>query len=247
MFRIALHTFIVVFLTLISQLGGLAWLLALFFRARIAAFAGAYAALWLGAIALAPQFGRVPLPCLSNDTFRMKSALYCVLNRQYVAPELGEIVQSVAAKMDTQFPGTTTLILDASFPFVDGMPLLPHLSHNDGGKVDLAFYYRDADGYLPGKTRSPLGYFAFEEGPSECPDRRLTLRWDMGWLQVLWPDYQLEPARMTAVLNYLVADDRVGKVFIEPHLKARFGIDSPKVRFQGCRAARHDDHIHLQL
>lgn len=32
--------------------------------------------------------------------------------------------------------------LDANFPFKDGFPLLPHLSHDDGRKVDIAFMYR---------------------------------------------------------------------------------------------------------
>lgn len=177
----------------------------------------------------------------------MQSPLYCALNRQYVTPELRDVVVSVAERMDARFEGTQTLVLDANFPFFAGFPLLPHLSHHDGRKVDLAFYYRDEGGYLAGVTRSPLGYFAFEEGPSDCPKRRVSLRWDMGWLQPLWPEYPLEPERMRAVLEYLVAEPRVSKIFIEPHLKQRFGVQSGKIRFQGCRAARHDDHIHLQL
>jgi hypothetical protein len=34
--------------------------------------------------------------------------------------------------MDEKFPGTVTIALDANFPFVNGFPLLPHLSHADG-------------------------------------------------------------------------------------------------------------------
>ncbi|WEX89606.1 hypothetical protein PZN02_003519 [Sinorhizobium garamanticum] len=37
------------------------------------------------------------------------------------------------------------------------------------------------------------------------------------------------------------------KVFIEPHVKNALGITDGHVRFQGCRAARHDDHIHIQV
>lgn len=69
----------------------------------------------------------------------------------------------------------------------------------------------------------------------------------MAWLQGLWPDYHLEPRRMAGALKLLSDDERVSKVFLEPHLKSRFQADSSKIRFQGCRAARHDDHIHLQL
>jgi hypothetical protein len=39
----------------------------------------------------------------------------------------------------------------------------------------------------------------------------------------------------------------VAKIFVEPPLAAQLGLSDPKIRFQGCRAARHDDHIHIQL
>ncbi len=247
MVRVVLHVFIVLFLTLLTQLGGLAWLCAICFRRRLVAFLLVYSALAIGALFVAPMFGREPIPCVSDESYRMKSKLYCVLNRQYVTPELEAVLQDFAETMEQEFPQTTTLILDANFPFISGFPLLPHLSHNDGRKVDLAFYYKDLDGYVSETARSPIGYFAFEEGPTDCPDNFLTLRWDLAWLQRFWPDYELEPQRMATALRLLSDDERVGKVFIEPHLKSRLQAESPKIRFQGCRAARHDDHIHLQL
>ncbi|MEP5758334.1 MAG: hypothetical protein ABJ327_03280 [Litoreibacter sp.] len=184
---------------------------------------------------------------MSDSAFNMKSTMYCALNRQYVTPELMGVLQDFSTDMEEVFPQTKTLILDANFPFIAGFPLLPHLSHNDGRKVDLAFFYKDDRGFLPGVTKSPIGYFAFEHGPSDCPKNALTLRWDIAWLQDLWPGYHLEPRRMMAALQFLSDDERIGKVFIEPHLKSRFRANSSKIRFQGCRAARHDDHIHIQL
>jgi hypothetical protein len=138
-------------------------------------------------------------------------------------------------------------VLDANFPFLDGFPLLPHLSHDDGEKADLAFYYAGETGYLKGATRSPIGYFAFEQGPTNCSKTWPTLRWDFEALQPLWHDYGIDEDRNRSVLEVLVEDDRVGKVFVEPHLVERLGAAHPKIRFQGCRAARHDDHIHFQL
>ena len=245
--KIAFHLIFTIFLTLLTQLGGLAWLFALCFRRRIFVFAVTYAALSIGALMVAPMFGREPISCISENTFRMKSALYCALNRQYVTPELEAVLQDFSTALEHEFPETTTLVLDANFPFISGFPLLPHLSHNDGRKVDLAFFYSDNGEFLPDVTRSPLGYFAFEDGPTNCPDRSLSLRWDFSWLQGVWPVYQLEPKRMKMALTLLSADERVRKVFIEPHLASRFQVQSSKIRFQGCRAARHDDHIHLQL
>jgi hypothetical protein len=169
------------------------------------------------------------------------------MNRRFVSPELAQVLADHAASMEAAFSGTKTRVLDASFPFVNGFPLLPHLSHDDGRKADLAYYYADDGTYLPGDARSPIGYFAFEQGPTDCPPRWLTLRWDFDWLQGLWPTYQLERDRMRAALSHLSEDSRVGRIFIEPHLKASLGIASDKIGFQGCRAARHDDHIHIQL
>ncbi len=143
-----------------------------------------------------------------------------------------------------------TLALDGGFPFLDGVPLLPHLSHDDGEKLDLAFYYQGLKGdYRQGQTRSPLGYFAFEalEAEETCPPVWLTLRWRLDWLQGVMNELEIEPRRTKALVRAMLEDPRVGKVFIEPQLAARLRLSDPKLRFQGCRAARHDDHIHLQL
>jgi hypothetical protein len=247
MIRAFSYLLIFILLTVISQLGGLAWLIALCFRYRALVFLASYTALSVSALWIAPMLGREPLPCISGGALQMQSNLYCALNRQYVTPELKEVLIDYAVNMASAYPDTKTRVLDANFPFISGFPLLPHLSHNDGRKVDLAYYYEGDAGYLPEATRSPIGYFAFENGPTDCPDNYITLRWDMGWLQNLWPSYRPEPLRMRAALQLLSEDDRVGKVFIEPHLRNRFGAESSKIRFQGCRAARHDDHIHVQL
>ncbi len=247
MLRFVGHSFIVLTLTLITQIGGLAWVIALFFRRKLIAFILAYAGLTATAIWLAPTFGRVALNCVDEGPLEVQSWTYCALNRNYLTPELHQVLIETADAMDNQFPGTKTLVLDANFPFLNGFPLLPHLSHNDGDKVDLAFFYRDENGYLPRATRSPIGYFAFEKGPTECPATWPTLRWDFAVLQPLWREYELDEARNAAILKLLSNDNRIGKIFVEPHLVRALNVSHPKIRFQGCRAARHDDHIHLQL
>lgn len=235
-------------LTLLTQIGGLAWLIALFFRRRLLAFALAYAALSLATLAAAPTFGRVPLPCGQSGKLRSHSWLYCAMHRHYVTPELRELALQFALDMNRRHPGTVTQTLDAGFPFWDGFPLLPHLSHNDGRKLDLALYYTDQTGtYTPAKTRSLIGYWAFESGPSPCPPQWLSLRWDLAWLQRLWPNRPLDEERTATALRLLVDDTRLSRIFVEPHLADRLGVQGDRLRFQGCRAARHDDHIHLQL
>ncbi len=247
MLRILFHTFAVLFLTVLTQIGGLAWVGALFFRRKLATFIGVYIVLTLLAIWTAPSFGRVALNCFGDGPLQIQSWMYCGLNRNYVAPELADVLTDTAEEMDRRFPGTKTLVLDANFPFFNGFPLLPHLSHDDGGKVDIAFFYRDETGYLPGATRSPVGYFAFEYGPTNCAPIWPTLRWDLDILQRFWRDHDLDHARNRAILQILSNDDHVGKVFVEPHLVRTLNVPHPNIRFQGCRAARHDDHIHFQL
>tara|TARA_Y100000052_G_scaffold19324_2_gene18992 strand:- start:11643 stop:12407 length:765 start_codon:yes stop_codon:yes gene_type:complete len=243
------HVVLVVGLTAISQLGGLAWLLArLVPKYKFPAFLGVYALLSVAAIFIAPMTGRVPLSCLPVGELQVHSPFYCALNRHYVAPELKVTLEDAARQVRARHPDTVTQVLDAGFPFLNGFPLLPHLSHEDGRKADIAFYYADENGdYLAGKTRSPMGYFAFEEGETVCPQAFPTLRWDLAFLQGAWPNYRLEKERMVTLLSTLTDDDRVGKIFLEPYIVTELGLQNDKLRFQGCRAARHDDHIHVQL
>ncbi|MEJ1993028.1 MAG: hypothetical protein P8X50_15425 [Maritimibacter sp.] len=247
MIRILLHLVIVLCLTVLTQIGGLAWLISRTARRPFPVFVVAYAAMTFVTVWIAPSFGRVPLSCFGDGSLKVQSWMYCALNRNYVSPDLKEVLLQTADEMNRRFPETDTLVLDANFPFVTGFPLLPHLSHDDGEKADLAFYYQDETGYLRGATRSPIGYFAFENGPSDGPRSWPTLRWDLAALQPFWRDLDLETGRISAVLQILSDDDRIGKIFIEPHLVETLGVRHSKVRFQGCRAARHDDHIHLQL
>lgn len=247
MLKFLFNALLFVLLTLLTQIGGVAWLSALMFKRRLLAFATLYTALTIATAFVAPFGGRVALDCFSDGPLQMQTKLYCALNRHYVDPELRDVLRDAAAKVDREFPGTKTRVLDANFPFFDGFPLLPHLSHDDGEKADLAFYYMKDGEYLAGTTRSPLGYFAFEPGPTDCPGVWPSLRWDLNALQPLWRELELEPERMRAIMGALTSDARVGRIFLEPHLVQKLDVSHPKVRFQGCRAARHDDHIHFQL
>lgn len=79
----------------------------------------------------------------------------------------------------------------------------------------------------------------------------LTTRWNFDALQPLFPAYRIEEQRTSAAIGWLANEGvtRFGlqKIFIEPHLKNALGITDSHIRFQGCRAARHDDHIHIQV
>jgi len=60
-------------------------------------------------------------------------------------------------------------------------------------------------------------------------------------------DLALDGRRVQAALTWLRADGRARRAFLEPHLVDRLRLDANFVRFQGCNAARHDDHFHIEL
>ncbi len=270
--------FIAIFgiLTLLTQVGGIIFLVAygagkLFFRlvwitrivqrtTILVLFVILYTAATIALVpALAATFGRPALPC-SNIQQRPVQALkpiFCILNRNYAAPQMHRVLDALGTHLNARWPGTKVRYLDAGFPFLSRFPMLPHLSHRDGKAIDLAFFYTDgATGELIDEARSPIGYWAFEQPrPGEeqlCKTQSFfgTLRWDMTRLQSLWPDRPLDTARTSAMLAWLAADGvRLGinRMYLEPHLKTRFGLTSAAFRFQGCRAARHDDHVHVEV
>lgn len=208
---------------------------------------------------VAPLHGRVALPCHVEQgrALAALTPLTCLFNRHYVVPEAREALRAMAEDVNRAEPGTLIAYLDAGFPFFDGFPMLPHLTHRTGRDIDLAYFYLGASGrYLPGKARSPIGYFGFEQ--PEAGARRpcagetgfRTLRWDLDWLQWLLPDYRLDEARTAEMLSWLVLDGPrhgVTGLIVEPHMSDRLGVHSQLIRFQGCKAARHDDHVHVDF
>ncbi|SEP44641.1 hypothetical protein [Niastella yeongjuensis] len=60
-------------------------------------------------------------------------------------------------------------------------------------------------------------------------------------------DFVFYGEKTKCLVELFCQDNRIGKVFIEPHLKLRLQLTNSKIRFHGCQAVRHDDHIHVQL
>ena len=52
------------------------------------------------------------------------------------------------------------------------------------------------------------------------------------------------------MLDWLAADTQpppIKRLLLEPYLEARWGLESDKIKFQGCQAARHDDHVAVEI
>jgi len=206
---------------------------------------------------LARPFGRVPLPIIKQDNLRPRNFITCLLNRHYVRTGLKQTVLEVSKQTGDKYPGTVVNYLDACFPFIDKFPLFPHLSHNDGKKLDMAFCYNDvATGKASNGTPSPIGYGICEEPlPGEvntsatCAGEGYHI---YSMLRNIMPqgnkkNYVFDAARTAAIVNMFCAQPAVNKIFIEPHLKTRLGLSSSKIRFHGCQAVRHDDHFHVEI
>jgi hypothetical protein len=265
--------FIFCLLTVLTQTGGLVYLCAVFIYKRMVKrgsngfvkiilqpflFLLLYClSTFLIVPIVAKPFGRVPMPITEINHLRPLTIWTCFLNRNYVRPELKQIALDVAQQMNVQFPGTSLNYLDANFPFIDHFPLLPHLSHNDGKKLDLSFcYLRSVTAEQTNDCPSAIGYGICED---PLPEERNTAMecenkgyWQYGLLMKIIPQgnkqlFKLDVVRTRALVCFFVEQQGIGKLFIEPHLKTRLKLTDEKIRFHGCQAVRHDDHIHVQL
>lgn len=202
---------------------------------------------------LAAMAGRVPLPCNQSNRVALgpATAWTCVLNRHYVVAGVDKALRRVAGSVSRQLPDARIGYLDAGFPFFGAFPMLPHLSHRHGRAVDLSFLYVDATTGRPRPAPSPLGYWGYVQprpgDPRPCRGRESWLRWDMDWLQPFLTGGNLDETGTAALVGVLANSSAVTRMFLEPHLKTRLGLGHSKIRFQGCRAARHDDHLHVEF
>jgi len=274
-FKTILYLLLFLFLTLLTQIGGLIFLLSWFIYRRIIKKATerlkqaflvktlTFVSLYLFATFLlvpiiAKPFGRVPLPLFATNHVRPVTVWTCILNRNYVRPELKSMVEKVAKTMHDRYEGAEIQYLDANLPFFDGFPLVPHLSHNDGRKLDLAFFYTDSrTGQQTNHKPSFSGYGVFETPrPNELNSIETCL--EKGYWQYDFNKYMafganqeqfiFDEERTKAMIELFSEAPGIEKMFIEPHLKARMNLNNNnKVRFHGCQSVRHDDHLHIQI
>lgn len=200
-------------------------------------------------------FDRKPLQVFNSEVVPL-TIWTAVLNRHYVSSDMKKVMEELGEQMAEEFPGHTVLYLDAGFPLFDRFPLPPHLSHNDGQKVDIAFVYQEKEGgTFVKEAHNWLGYGGCEvptskewDKPAECEAQGY---WQYSLLNKLAggldDEIQLDRQRTVRMIQLLAQDARINKMFLEPHLKTRWGLSSSKVRYHGCQAVRHDDHVHIQF
>jgi hypothetical protein len=261
--KLIIHLLLIIFLTTITQIGGVTYLASLlvykFIQKRhFLIFPSLFFLLYFLSTFLivpfvAPLFGREPVK--ESAFVKAHSPLYKILNRNYVTPQLNEAITEIGNELNTKYPNIYISHLDANFPFFNKFPLLPHLSHNDGKKIDIAFIYKH-NNILTNKKPTISGYGFFEEPQNTEFDQTKACK-EAGYWQYDFPKFLTfgtvnKPLKFPEkenrnFINIIANNKKIEKVFIEPHLKTRLQITNNKVRFHGCKAVRHDDHIHIQI
>jgi hypothetical protein len=115
-------------------------------------------------------------------------------------------------------------------------------------------YYK-SDGKLTNKKKSNSGYGSYEpplenevNQPEICKNKNTFYNFPKYLtLGEVNKDILFSRRGNKYLLNQIIKNERISKIFIEPHLKTRLNLNHNKVRFHGCQAVRHDDHIHIQL
>ncbi|QCK13316.1 hypothetical protein [Mangrovivirga cuniculi] len=252
------HLIFFLLLTIISQVGGVLYLFSVLvyrltssYKKSLLAFITIYA---LVSGVLLPWFssygGRVPLP-VNHPYLKPANWFTVITNRHYVSPLVKQELISAAQDIAIENKGYQMIYLDANFPFINGFPLIPHLSHDDGKKVDIAFTY-SKDNQISTKLPSIWGYGNYvnpDYTPKQvCPNAGTVY----GITEKLpftnyYNELNINDKLNAAVARRLLKAQRLEKIFVEPYLRKKWSLDHPLVRFQGCHSVRHDDHFHIQF
>lgn len=262
--KFLVHLILIVFLTISTQIGGLIYFIAVlvvkrsspkYRLKRTALFTLFYIITTIFFVPiLAPIFGREKIK--KFDYLEARTFMTDLLNRNYVKPELNTSLQNIAKGLNKKHPGIKLVYLDANFPFFNKFPLLPHLSHNDGKKIDISLIYENEEGKLTNQKPSLSGYGVYEY-PKQGEYNQIKKCLERGNWQYDFPKYitfgivhtnlTLSERATKYLILEILKQPATGKLFIEPHLKTRLKLKNQKIRFHGCQAVRHDDHIHFQL
>ena len=197
--------------------------------------------------------GKVALP-IYKDGIKPCNVFTILSNRHYVSPEMFLAMKRLSENARLYDPEFQLVYMDASFPFGKKYPLFPHISHGDGNKVDLAFVYQKS-GIRTFKSKSILGYGSFEDpdpGALSQADMcreagfwKYNLTAPLGWIN-RW-NLELDREATQKLAHLILEDPKTYRVFLEPHLVKSLKTKHPKMRFHGCQAVRHDDHIHWEI
>lgn len=262
--KMLMHVLVFLLLTLVTQIGGVVYLMSFVFCNRIkhsfplkglAAFIIIYSlGTFLTTPLLAKLFNRERI--VHYDNLKPANYMTVLMNRNYVRPEVNNYLRMVSEELGKKNKHLVIRYLDANFPLIDGFPLLPHLSHSDGKKIDLSLIYENKHGQIVNSSKSISGYGVFEE-PRNGEINQTKACQIAGFSYYDAPKYltlgsindelRFSEKGTKTLMEALMMPNAVEKVFLEPHLTERLHLKHKKIRFHGCHSVRHDDHIHVQV
>ena len=265
MIKSFLHIILVIILTIVTQIGGLLWILNFgFYKVRGIKKTLAYRVVTFLLLYLITTFfivpplaklnNRVHLPISKSGSLIPHNIITPLLNRHYVKPKLKSDLAEISKRVNFENKDFKVSYLDANFPFIDGFPLLPHLSHSDGRKIDLSFFY--TKNTKPSKHKPSIsGYGYFVDLKKDESDQTEICKskgyWQYDFTKYLTlgsrDDLEFDIQRTKKLIQLLVKAESTHKILIEPNIKTRLQLTNDKIRFQGCHAVRHDDHLHYQV
>jgi len=256
LFKPLLYLLWIILLTALTQVGGIIWIFAtivslILNKKKRIIFPLLYLICNLLIIPpIASRYGREKLPTF-NSSIKPRNIIYSLLFRNYVSNKLNNVLIESSKKLTKD--NIIITYLDANFPFINGFPLLPHRSHDDGNKIDISFMYKTTDQLSTNKKPSFSGYGKYVKEENHASNSCL----EKGYWQYDFPKYltlgiidnlEFDAKKTKKIIITFLAQNDTEKIFIEPYLKENLGLNNyTKIRFHGCKAVRHDDHIHLQV
>jgi hypothetical protein len=267
--RILFIFFLVVFLTAITQIGGVILLICLpifsFIKKRIhqkwlyrTANLLTFLLIYLTTTFMivphiAKVFGKVPLPIMNHKNVKPTNILYCIMNRHYVKPQLKKMTENVANQLTKSYPNAEIRYMDGSFP-IGKFRLLPHFDHSKGESLDVALFYKNSDGKHTNLKTSTSGYGVFVEPQKGERNRPYECQCE-GYWQYSFTEYltfgknplTFDKEITHQMVQLFAREKHLRYMLLEPHVRERMGYDSKKFRLQHCRAVRHDDHLHIRI
>ncbi len=122
--------------------------------------------------------------------------------------------------------------------------------------IGISFIYKTKKGEISNKQKSISGYGVFVAPHKGEFDQTKDCK-QKGYFQYDYTKYLtfgeinkelvFSEKGTKRLIESILKNRNPGKIFIESHLKNRLHLHDKRIRFHGCRAVRHDDHIHIQL
>ena len=174
------------------------------------------------------------------ESIRPASWFYVITNRTFVLDHVKDDVEQMVKWLEEE--DITLHYLDSAFPF--DVPLIPHWSHQNGACIDFTFVYnRGPRGLVYGDFEEPLQN---ESNRPELCTTKNPLYSATKYLSPFSSDNPIDVPKTQKMVRRFLNNAMANKCFLEFHLVERWGLKHQKMRFHGCHAVRHDDHLHVE-